>query len=353
MNTDWTMIWNYALPKERNVSARVPVIGRDQIVGVFHYDKKSFFESSVIAFAKADGRELWRHMIDHVATDPLLDPETGHIYVASFAGAIHAYAPDGTTVWTSAFGNRNVTPPVLSGNRLFIAETGGGGKTTWCLDKTTGKVLWSYENGGHSYRLLSHSGKLFQAVVVAGPKFGDSTVHLLCLDQASGKVLWSVTVEEYHFNAAIVGDLLIWGARNALNAYDPASGALKASLRLPDQVAINTGPVLAGRHIIGCDDTNTIRAIALEQKGLLFKKPSLREVWNTPLGGAISGSPLVYGEHIYLLGEKGEVYCMGMDGRSSPSALGLADGKGKAGGLATDNMVIALATGRTLALYRA
>lgn len=352
MATDWKMIWSFALAKERNVSARPPVISDEQITCVFHYDKKSFFESSVIGFAKSDGRELWRHSIDHVATDPLIDPHTGAIYVASFAGAIHAYALDGSVLWTSAFGNRNVTPPVLAGDRLFIAETGGGGKTTWCLDKSTGNVLWSYENGGHSYRLLCHDGKLFQAVVISGPKFGDSTIHLICLDQQTGKLLWSSKVDEYHFNAVVVDGLLVWGARNALNAYDPANGTLKASLPLPERAAITSGPVMAGNQMICCDDNNVLRAVVIQQKGLLFKKPDLQEIWSHPLDSAIVGSPHVFDGQIYLLGEQGQVYALAFDSTPVSSSLGLTDGKGKAGGMASDGSSLALSTGRSLMFYQ-
>lgn len=351
MESSWTMLWEYALPKERNVSGRTPAFWRDRIVTVFTYDRKGFFESVVIALSVADGRELWRQVIDHVASEPLIS-EDGTVYVASFAGAIHAYTPDGTPLWTSAFGTSNVNAPVLSDGRLFVAEIGGGGSKTWCLDASNGKVLWSYENGGHSYRLLAHDGRLFQATALSGKEFGQSIIHLNCLSQQSGEKLWSVVADQYHFEAIVAGGLLLWGARNALNAYDPASGVLKASLPIPDGTAITAGPIHAGNQIIAADDSGIIRAIALEKKGLLFKKPSLRELWFTSLPGKFVGRPLVLAGRIYLLCEKGEVHRFAMDGKPVAPILNASKGSGRAGGLMAVADTIAVAHGRTIGLYR-
>ncbi|WP_035102450.1 PQQ-binding-like beta-propeller repeat protein, partial [Devosia sp. LC5] len=206
------MLWQYALPKERNVSARTPGFWRDQIVGVFTYDRKSFFESAVIALSNDDGRELWRQTIAHVATEPVIDAN-GTIFVASFAGAVHAYSPDGNALWDSPFSKSNLTPPVLSNGRLFIAETGGSGSKTWCLDARNGEAIWSAENGGHSYRPHVAGDRVFHATVVAGRQFGQSSIHLHCLHCQTGEKIWSVEVDQYHFNVIMAGNLLLWGAR--------------------------------------------------------------------------------------------------------------------------------------------
>lgn len=349
MDRSWQTLWKYALPKERNVLARVPVFWRDQILGVFTYDRKNFIESAVIALSRDDGRELWRQNIAHVATEPVIDAN-GTIFVASFAGAIHAYAPDGQALWTSAFGNNNVTPPILSDGRLFLAETGGRASKTWCLDASDGQVIWSAENGGHSYRLCAAGDRIFHATVVSGQQFGQSTIHLHCLDQQTGETAWSVEVDQYHFNVMMAGDLLLWGARNALNAYDPATGALVTRLAIPDGTAISSGPVLANGTIIAADDSGIIRAIALEQKGLLFKKPALRDCWFRSLPDSFAGHPLVMGDYVYLLTEQGEVHCYDLTGKAIGPSLTIEGGKG--GGLAAAGDTIAISQGRVLELYR-
>lgn len=329
--------------------ARTPVFWRDQIVGVFTYDRKNFFESAVVALSSEDGSELWRQTIDHVATEPVIDAN-GTIYVASFAGTIHAYSPDGNAVWVSAFGKSNITPPVLSNGCLFIAETGGSGRKTWCLDAASGEVIWSAENGGHSYRLHVAGNRVFHATVVAGRQFGQSTIHLHCLHHQTGEKVWSVEVDQYHFNVIMAGNLLLWGARNALNAYDPATGALVAHLAIQDGAAISCGPVLADGTIIAADDSGVIRAIALEQKGLLFRKPALRELWFNSLPSSFAGQPLIVGDHVYLLTEQGQVHCYNLAGNAIGPILNVEGGKG--GGLAAAGDTIAISQGRVLELYR-
>ena len=329
--------------------ARVPVFGHDQIVGVFTYDRKNFIESAVMALSTDDGRELWRQNIAHVATEPVIDAN-GTIFVASFAGAIHTYSPDGNALWTSTFGNNNVTPPVLSNGRLFLAETGGRGSKTWCLDASDGQVIWSVENGGHSYRLHAVDDRIFHATVVAGKQFGQSSILLHCLHQQTGETVWSVEVDRHHFNVVMSGSLLLWGARNALNAYDPATGALVAHLAIPDGTAISSGPLLANDTIVAADDSGIIRAIALEQKGLLFKKPALRELWFRSLPSSFAGQPLVMGDHVYLLTEQGQVHCYDLTGKATGPILNIQGGKG--GGLAAAGGAIAISQGRVLELYR-
>lgn len=342
------MLWQYGLPKERNISARTPAYWRDRIVGVFTYDRKSFFESAVIALSADAGHEIWRQTIAHVATEPVIDAD-GTIFVGSFAGAIHAYAPDGSALWSSAFGNSNVTPPILNNGRLFIAETGGSASKTWCLD-TSGQVIWCAETGGHSYRLCAAGDRIFHATVVAGRQFGQSSIHLHCLHDQTGETVWSVEVDQYHFNVIVAGGLLLWGARNALNAYHPATGALVAQLPIPDGTAITSGPALLRDTIIAADDSGIIRAIALEQKGLLFKKPALRQLWFSSLPSSFVGQPLIVGDHCYLLTDQGQVHCYDPKGKPIGPILNIDTGKG--GGLAAAGDMIAISQGRVLELYR-
>ncbi|WP_035097760.1 PQQ-binding-like beta-propeller repeat protein, partial [Devosia sp. LC5] len=179
---------------------------------------------------------------------------------------------------------------------------------------------------------------------------GQSSIHLHCLHCQTGEKIWSVEVDQYHFNVIMAGNLLLWGARNALNAYDPATGALVTRLAIPEGTAITSGPALADDTIIAADDSGIIRAIALEQKGLLFKKPVLRELWFNSLPGSFAGQPLVAGGHVHVLTEQGQVHCYNLAGNAIGPILNIEGGKG--GGLAAAGDAIAISQGRVLALYR-
>ena len=103
----------------------------------------------VIAYAAADGAELWRvEGIDgEVTPSPIF--AGGLVLAPSPSTKLIAIKPDGRgdvskthVAWTAEEGVPDITCPVSDGQRVYLITTGG---TLTCLDIKTGKKTWDKE----------------------------------------------------------------------------------------------------------------------------------------------------------------------------------------------------------------
>lgn len=355
-----TPLWTMRLGKERRVRARPPVFAGDAVYQVFHYDKGSFFESVMLALDAGTGAERWRATIEHVANQPVVGPD-GTVYLSSFEGSVLAYDSNGRTLWTAPEAGSNIGIPSLAGDgRVVVAEIHGSGRRTWCLDARSGAVLWTFDNGGHSYAIAATAETVVHATVVPGARFGESTIHLFCLSAEDGRRLWSATHDQYLFMPRIVDDLVVVGARGALLAYGRSDGRLAARLDLPPQAVAKALTPLADGVLLSddtplavADDAPAIRRVALRRKRSLFRSAvELAPLWTVPLPQGMVGSPVELGTVAAILLEGGDLHILDLgDGRQV--ALHKRNGEdGGAGGIARSGPLLAVANGRTLEVYR-
>lgn len=106
-----------------------------------------------------------------------LTVEDDRIYVGAVSGV---YAMDGrcVRVWSRSLQDAVRGPPVLVGNRLFVAENGG---SVLALDKRTGNVAWTVElETGINAPISANEESLF---VAAGK-------DAYCLGQDTGEERW-------------------------------------------------------------------------------------------------------------------------------------------------------------------
>lgn len=268
-----TAVWSVRLANERNVKSRGPVLADGVVYQLFHYDKRDFFESRLMALALATGEELWHATVDHVANRPAIGAD-GTVFLSSFDGAVAAYDPNGDQIWRCDAIDSNIGPPTLAGSdHLVLAEIHGRARRTWCLNARTGAVLWTFDNGGHSYTLAATQDVVVHATVVSGANFGESTVRLFALSARDGSVRWSASHTEYMFVPAIIDDTVIVGARGAVLAYDLASGKERARLALPEGTAAMHLLALPENSMAVAGDATTLRHLELRrQKAFLSQQ---------------------------------------------------------------------------------
>ncbi|BEP70835.1 hypothetical protein GmRootV35_53490 [Variovorax sp. V35] len=320
--------WSYRLPKERQIGTRAPVASADTVLVAFHYDKADFFESTLVAFERMTGEERWRTTIPHVINEPVL-AQDGSVYVSSFSGTVHAFDSNGKKLWDCRCGDRNMGKPCLvAGDRLAVAETGGGASKTWCLDLRTGSIAWAFENHGHSYGLSTNNGRLVHATVLAE----GAGVRLHCVETSSGRSLWAADSAEWLFQPIVQDRAVLIGARGSLRAYSLQSGDLLARLNLEDQEAIDSQMLSAGDRIYFGTDSGRVGCASLQSERSFFKvKHSLQSVWFAAFEGSIRGRPTMAGNAVAVLSQEEGIVLLDPAAGNRLSALKMSKGNG--GGL--------------------
>lgn len=348
-----TAVWSVRLANERNVKSRGPVLADGVVYQLFHYDKRDFFESRLMALALATGEELWHATVDHVANRPAIGAD-GTVFLSSFDGAVVAYDPNGDQIWRCDAIDSNIGPPTLAGSdRLVLAEIHGRARRTWCLNARTGAVLWTFDNGGHSYTLAATQDVVVHATVVSGANFGESTVRLFALSARDGSVRWSVTHTEYMFVPVIIDDTVIVGARGAVLGYDLASGKERARLALPEGTAAMHLLALPENSMAVADDATTLRHLELQRQKRFFRSNTkLVERWASPLSNPAVGGPVELGTSISILMENGRLEMFDARQGHRTGALDLRTGHHQSGGAARSGEFLAVAHGRTVCAYR-
>jgi len=137
------LLW--ARPRPVGASWASPVVvnaaGKDQVL--------TSADPWVIAYAPADGTELWRVkcMTGDVASSPIL--AAGTVFVVHESADLVAIRPDGAgdvtrthVAWKGEEGLPDITSPVSNGKQLWLLTTNGD---LTCYDVKTGKMLYLKE----------------------------------------------------------------------------------------------------------------------------------------------------------------------------------------------------------------
>ena len=136
--------------------------------------------------------------------------------------------------------------PVIDGGRVYLANVSG---RTVALDTFSGERIWTAGEGAVS-PVWPTGGSVFLV---------SDRNELVRLDAATGATIWKVGLPDFiesgwlrkrrdffaHYGPVLAGGrLIVAGSDGQLRAFDPASGALVASVPLPGGAASN--PVVAG-----------------------------------------------------------------------------------------------------------
>ena len=190
--------WSIALP---GVAYGPPTV-RGEVIYVGLESPAHDPPVAAMALRSSDGAQLWNYSLGlcrykwvggrcgalgGVAVSP--DGRQGFIGADDFA--VHAFdATNGTPRWnTSVLGHVAGRPAVSADGLLVYAATGRkpvGRGVVWALHTSTGGVAWKFPvpNGGGFYAAPTvHDGRIFIGTAGAGAMF--------CLNGTTGRLLWS------------------------------------------------------------------------------------------------------------------------------------------------------------------
>ncbi|MBO0697884.1 MAG: PQQ-binding-like beta-propeller repeat protein [Zavarzinella sp.] len=279
--------WKAPLPDRGNAS---PVIWGDHVFLTQTTDKGA--KRGVLCIDRKTGKERWARYIDFAGQEPThaTNPHgsatcatDGERVVASLGSAgLLCLDFDGKELWKKDLGEfihiwGNASSPVLHGGHVILWCGPGERQFLVALDKKTGAEVWRHEEPG------GHSG--------------------LGKDKAPWIGSWSTPV------IAKVGDHeeVILSVPKKVKGFDPKTGKeLWSCSGLTDLVY--TSPVISPDGIVVAMSGFGGSALAVRAGGSGDVTKTHR-LWHRPRNPQRIGSPVLVGEHVYLINEPGLASC--------------------------------------------
>lgn len=190
-------------------------------------------------------RDVWtRSVWGNIVTVPATH---GAVTAATTAtGEVYVFGTDGTPVWRTNLAARDLQPPVIGDERVYVNGHYG---TLAALNRRTGEVVWKHDEGA-GWRALAFDGRHLYS----------GTGALDAHSVETGEVVWSYGPDDANIRCApaVAGDTVFVGRDDGvLAALDRESGDEKWTLALGGyvgpSVAATDGVVVA----TGYDDGET------------------------------------------------------------------------------------------------
>lgn len=271
------------------------------------------------ALDPATGKVIWERTSMDFLSDtvysrysigsPVVDPETGNIYLQTTYGLLNCHDREGKLLWEISlierfgrltFPNGRVGSCSIEGDLLitrainsYWGADGPAKDRFFAFDKRTGEVVWVSTPGvgGAILKDSSFSSPVFatrngRRVMYCGTGCG----NVACLNVNDGKPLWrfQLTVGGVNASPLLWQDRLI--AAHGTENLDSTETGRTVAIRLPQDDA-NSGGVV---------DPELLGAPRL---------PANAEIWRQPMD-SFSASPVLVGDRIFLVTMEGDFYCL-------------------------------------------
>lgn len=249
---------------------------------------------------------LWRFKAAApVYQPPVLSGE--RVFVATDNGTVIAVDLNGQSIWSKELltGEENKGTPVRERidspmacfeGHLFVGTVRG---MVYALDEASGAEKWhvSIDNPikGSINFLRSDAGAHVYVI-------GNAQGQLFCLDAASGSILWrSDPIDRCDASPAVSEKAVVFGScAAALHVFDPKGPALLRSIELGEDSQVAGGVALDGSWVVsGCRSGKVIQA----------DTGTGQTAWvNTDNKSEILTSPAITSEWVVIAGDDGVVY---------------------------------------------
>ena len=273
------------------------------------------------------GGEIWKTSIPDGISASSPAVENGKVYFGSRGSNAGAYCLNATTgeiIWryptpgdVISFG----TPSIYEG-KVFTGAPYPEPGSMYCLDADTGEEIWISQNIKSPKSAAIYNGRIY---------FGAGDFYVYCLDADNGEVIWKYkTYEQYlaYIHVTIYDDKLYAGGRDGLYCLDIEDGDL--IWKYPTAVVHTTPCTADGKVFFAADDAHVYCLDAISGVKLWDFDTGYYEVHSSP----------AYADGKIYIGSKGsdaKTYCLDAisgvklwDFRTTSHVLsspGVADGK--------------------------
>ncbi len=283
-----------------------PVIANGRLFVLGYEGEGADLQEVLACFDAETGRPIWRHGFTDFISDtiylryatsaPVVDPETGNVYMQGTQGILAAFSADGTPLWTHSlmeelgrltFPNGRTATPSVDGDlvitRGIMSNWGAQGPASdrfYAFDKRTGEPVWASTPGGRPMD-NSFSSPYFtwlggKRVFIAS--LGDGSIA--CANARTGDPIWNVPLAKAGINATAV----VYHNDTVIALYGtPYEPGQMVAMRIP-----NVAPKPGDKQ-----------AVSVERAAV--------ELWSNPEISSSASSPILVGDRIYTVKEKGDL----------------------------------------------
>jgi len=207
-----------------------PVIANGKVYIMGYLGDGPDLQEGIGCFDAETGKMLWSQRYNDFLSDaiylryatssPVIDPDTGNVYMQGSQGIIAGFSSDGKLLWRHSmmelygrltFPNSRTASPVLDGDLVITrgitanwGAHGPGGDRFYAFDKNSGDLVWSSSPGGqpkdnsfsHPYVGWLEGRRVFYCAL------GDGSV--VCVNARTGDPIWRVPLFKAGINATVV-----------------------------------------------------------------------------------------------------------------------------------------------------
>jgi outer membrane protein assembly factor BamB len=264
--------WRVPVPGRGNSS---PIVWRDRIIITTAYDGGR--RLSVLAFRRSDGARLWE-----------------------------AFAPDARSRSTHPKNGYASATPTTDGERIY-ASFGSRGLLAVDLN---GAVVWHQDLGPmDAYHGTAGSPLLYRdRIILYQDQF--SGAFIAAFESRTGRQIWRTPRDAsagWGTPIAIQAgdhDEIIVNSQNRVHAYDPDSGRELWRCSGSSYEVIPT-PVV-GHGLVFCSSGRAGPTLAIRPGGR-GDVTRTHLVWSSPRGSPFVPSPILYGEHLYMVNDMASI----------------------------------------------
>jgi outer membrane protein assembly factor BamB len=301
-------LWTVNLPGQC-----APVIASGKLYITGFEGEGADLREVIACYDAENGKLLWKYAFNDFLSDiiyqryatssPVIDPETGNVYMQGTQGILACFTADGKWLWEHSlmeeygrltFPNARTASPTIDKDLVITrgitsnwGAQGAPGDRFYAFDKKTGELVWSSspagrpQNNSFSHPVMGWwNGKrvLYSAA-------GDSSV--VALNARNGDPIWRVPIGKSGakggVNAAVVlhGDTIV--AVHESENIDSSEIGRMAAFRIPQSVTPPANPNEAAVYT-----------------------PKQLEVWRNGIG-SLASSPVLAGDMIYEVSGVGDL----------------------------------------------
>ena len=289
--------------------AGTPVIADGRVFAFGFYGETTDVEETLICLDVKTGAKLWEHRFRDFISDttynryaigaPVIDAETGNVYLESTCGVVMALSRDGRLLWEHSmmeefgrltFPNGRTGALVVDGDLVITdgitanwGTDGPGRNRFYAFDKRTGELVW-YSTPGIEPIDSSFATPVFgnigdQRVFYAGTGCG----NIVCVNVRTGEPVWRFRLS----GAGVNSDVLLPGPGRLIAIHgkenlDASTQGRLVALKIPTEYPTGPKPVVLGPEA---------------------------EIWRNDDFIAFSSSPLLVDNRVYSTIATGSLVC--------------------------------------------